>query len=110
MKRLCSVSVALVALLGSAFPLYAAVSETLTGTAARTGTYKRPLLIVDGKRYELKASDSADASVAELLGKFSDGDTGRYVIKGRRQHEKLVHRFRCAAVGRFGGGVVRLRE
>jgi len=30
-----------------------------------TGTYKRPLLIVDGKRYELKVSDKAEASVAD---------------------------------------------
>jgi hypothetical protein len=28
--------------------------ETLTGTAAASGTHKRALLIVDGKRYELQ--------------------------------------------------------
>ena len=47
--------------------LSAAESETFTGTAARAGTYKRPRLIVDGQRYELKASDQADASVAEMV-------------------------------------------
>ena len=64
--------------------LRAAESETFTGTAARSGTHKRPLLDVDGKRYELKASDKADASVATLLAKFSQGDTGTYSIVGKR--------------------------
>jgi hypothetical protein len=36
-------------------------------------------LLVDGKRYELKAPDKADASVAEALAKYSKGDTGTYV-------------------------------
>jgi hypothetical protein len=62
----------------------AVLSETITGTAARSGTFHRPLLDVGGKRYELKPSVRADASVPELLKKFSGGDTGRYVIKGRR--------------------------
>ena len=56
MKRLSIVSLALVALVGSAVGLSAAEGETFTGTSAATGTYKRPLLIVDGVRYELKAS------------------------------------------------------
>src|SRR5512137_2321260 len=76
--------VSTIALLGTALQLYAAESETFIGTAARTGTYKRPLLVVDGKRYELKASDKADASVAETLARFSNGDTGAYVVKGTR--------------------------
>jgi hypothetical protein len=42
MKRLSIVSLALVALVGSAVELYAAQSETFTGTAAASGTYKRP--------------------------------------------------------------------
>jgi len=84
MKRLSMVVIALPALLGCAKELHAAESETFTGTAARSGTYKRPLLNVDCKRYEVKASDKADASVAELLKKFSGGDTGRYVVKGTR--------------------------
>ncbi len=84
MKRLSFVSIALVALVSSAVGLYAAESETFTGAAAGSGTYKRPLLIVDGKRYELKASDKADASVAKMLAKFSRGDTGTYVVKGTR--------------------------
>lgn len=84
MKRILVVFIGLVALLGSAAELRAAESETFTGTAARTGTYKRPLLVVDGKRYELKASNKADASVAELLAKFSAGDTGTYAIVGTR--------------------------
>ena len=78
------VPVSLLALLGCAMELQAAESETFRGIAARSGTYKRPLLDVDGKRYELKASDKADAAVAEALDKFSKGDTGRYVIKGTR--------------------------
>ncbi len=84
MKRLLIISIALVAFVGSAVRLCAAESETFTGTAARSGTYKRPLLDVDGKRYELKASDKADASVAEMLAKFSKGDTGTYVVTGTR--------------------------
>jgi hypothetical protein len=64
--------------------LYAAESETFTGAAAASGTHKRPQLLVDGKRYELKASDKADASVAEMLARFSRGDTGTYVVKGTR--------------------------
>jgi hypothetical protein len=58
--------------------------ETFIGTAARTGTYKRPLLIVDGKRYELKASNKADASVGETLARFSAGDTNWYTVVGIR--------------------------
>ncbi len=84
MKRLSRVVIALVALRGLASPFSAAESETATGTAARTGTYHRPLLLVDGKRYELKASDKAEASVTETLAKFSNGDTGTYVVKGTR--------------------------
>jgi hypothetical protein len=84
MKRVALVFLALVALVGSMLPLHAAETETFTGTAARTGTYKRPLLQVDGKRYELKASDKADASVAETLAKFSTGDTDSYAIVGTR--------------------------
>lgn len=53
-----------------------------TGVASATGTYKRPLLIVDDKRYELEASDQADASVAQTLAKISKGDTGSYTVKG----------------------------
>jgi hypothetical protein len=100
MKRLSIVPIALVALVGSAVGLYVftarvspvgpavglstAESETFTGAAAASGTYKRPQLLVDGKRYELKASDTADASVADMLARFSKGDTGTYVVKGRR--------------------------
>src|SRR5262245_42957015 len=76
-------AIALVAL-GPVVALGAAESDTFTGVASATGTYKRPLLIVDGKRYELKASDKADASVAEMLAKFSKGDTGAYSVKGTR--------------------------
>lgn len=59
-------------------------SESLTGTAARTGTFKRPLLIVDGKRYELTASERADPSVAETLVRFSNGDTGSFTVQATR--------------------------
>jgi RNA polymerase sigma factor (sigma-70 family) len=61
---------------------FAAPVADFTGTASATGTYKRPLLLVGDKRYELKASDKADASVAETLAKFSKGDTGTYTVKG----------------------------
>jgi hypothetical protein len=60
------VFIALAALLGSMLQLYAAASETFTGTAARTAPYKRPLFLVDGRRYELKASDKADGAVADM--------------------------------------------
>jgi hypothetical protein len=84
MMGLSSVSLALVALVGSAVGSCAAERETFTGTAAASGTYRRPQLLVDGKRYELKASGKADASVAEILARFSRGDTGTYVVKGTR--------------------------
>jgi hypothetical protein len=77
-------SAALVLLAVSVVGLRAADSETFIGVAGATGTFKRPLLIVDGKRYELKASDTADAKVAEMLEKFSKGDTGTYAVKGTR--------------------------
>jgi len=47
-KRLSIVSLSLLVLVGSAVGLYAAESETFTGTAAMSGTYKRPQLLVDG--------------------------------------------------------------
>ena len=84
MKRSSIVSLALVTLVGSAVGLSAAESETFTVAAAASGTHKRSLLLVDGKRYELKASDKADASVAETLARFSRGDTGTYIVKGKR--------------------------
>jgi len=84
MKNSLVVSIALVALITAAIGLYAAAPETFTGTAARTGTHKRPLLVVNGKGYELKASAKADAKVAEMLEKFSRGDTGTYTVKGVR--------------------------
>jgi hypothetical protein len=49
---------------------------------AFTGTFKRPLLIVGDKRYELTASDKADANVTEMLEQFSKGDTGTYSANG----------------------------
>ena len=76
--------IALLTLLGFIEALPSAESETFTGTAARTGTYKRPLLIVEGQRYELKPSDRADASVTEMLAKFSQGDAGTYAVTGTR--------------------------
>jgi hypothetical protein len=82
MKGSSIVSIALVALVGSAVGLCTAESETFAGTATVSGTYKRPQLLVDGKRYELKTSDRADASVAEVPVRFSKVDTGTYVVKG----------------------------
>ena len=84
MRRSLMVFISLAALVSSTVAMSAVGSETFTGTAARTGTYKRPLLLLDGTRYELKASDKADASVAELLAKFSQGDTGSYDVVGTR--------------------------
>ena len=79
MKRSSTVGTALVALVGSAVGLYAARRETFTGAAVASGTHQRPQLLVDGKRYELRASAKADASVAQTLAGFSRGDTGTYV-------------------------------
>lgn len=62
----------------------AAPRETFTGLASASGTHKRPLLLVDGKRYELRASDKAGATVAQMLARFSQGDTGTYVMEGTR--------------------------
>src|SRR5262245_55492391 len=84
MTRLSSVSLALVALVGSAVGLSAAESDTFTGAAAASGTHQRPQLLVGGKRFELTASGKADASVAEVLARFSRGDTGTYIVKGTR--------------------------
>src|SRR5262245_37506034 len=84
MKRSSIVSFALMALVGSAVGSYAAWNETFTGAAAASGTYRRPQLLVDGKRYELKASDKAGASVAEVLAGFPKGDAGTYVVEGTR--------------------------
>jgi hypothetical protein len=84
MGRLAIGFVALVAVVGSEVVVNAAESETFTGTASASGTHKRPLLVVDGKRYELKASDTADRSVAETLTRFSKGDTGTYAVTGTR--------------------------
>lgn len=39
---------------------------------------------MDHVRYELKASDKTDATVADALAKFSKGDTGTYAVKGLR--------------------------
>jgi hypothetical protein len=83
-KRLSLAFLALVSLLGSVLPWQAAGSETFTGTAARTGTYKRPLLLVDGKQYELKASANAGISVAENLARCPTGDTNSYAVFGTR--------------------------
>jgi hypothetical protein len=58
--------------------------KTYTGTATMSGTYKRPQLLVDGKRYELKPSDKAWPSVKKTLARFSKGDTGTYAVKGAR--------------------------
>ena len=49
MNRTLIILVSMVTFVGSAVRLCAAESETFTGTAARSGTYKRPLLDVDGK-------------------------------------------------------------
>jgi hypothetical protein len=84
MNRLSLVSLAMVALVGSVVGLYAAESDTFTGTATASGTHKRPQLLVDGKRYELKASSKADASVAQALARFSRGDSGTYIVRGTR--------------------------
>ena len=60
----------------------AAESKTWTGTAQRSGTQHRPWLMVDGKKYEMKAAEKAPASVKETLQKISDGDTSKYTVKG----------------------------
>jgi hypothetical protein len=69
MKNASIVSTAVMVLVGSAVGLCAGESETFTGVAAASGAHKLPLLLVDGKRYELKASDKADPSVTEALAK-----------------------------------------
>lgn len=79
-----STIITLTVMFATAVSANAADIETFTGTAAASGTFKRPLLIVDGTRYELKASDQADAVVAGVLAKFSQGDTGTYAVKATR--------------------------
>jgi hypothetical protein len=59
---LAVVLIAPLALAGLAVGLDVAEGETFTGTAARTGSYKRPLWLVDGKRQELKAAAKAGVS------------------------------------------------
>jgi hypothetical protein len=63
MKRLFIVSIALVALVGSALGLHAAESDTFTDAAVASGTYKRPQLLVDGINGEHE--DNGMAPVAE---------------------------------------------
>lgn len=84
MNQLTHRLIALVVVIGLEVFVNAAETETFTGTAAASGTYKRPLLVVDNVRYELKASDKADASVTETLTKFSKGDIGIYAVTGTR--------------------------
>jgi hypothetical protein len=57
-------------------------SKTWTGTAQRSGTHHRPQLMVESKRFELKAAEKAEDSVKETLKKISDGDTSKYTVKG----------------------------
>jgi hypothetical protein len=83
-KNWLIVIVSLIVLSGDGLPLPAEEQGSFTGSATRSGPFKRPLLDVDGKRYELQASETADAAVADLLKKFSAGDTGRYLIAGAR--------------------------
>jgi hypothetical protein len=49
-RRAARVSIALLALAGSAVGLYAAESEIFTGAAAASGRYKRSQSLVDGYR------------------------------------------------------------
>src|SRR5262245_36434758 len=78
------VSIALAVLLATTTRSYASESETFTGKAAASGTHKRPLLLINDVRYELMASAKAEATVVEILTKFSKGDTGTYTMKGTR--------------------------
>lgn len=61
-----------------------AQSECFAGSAARSGTFKRPLLDVNGKRYELKPSATAEENVKAFLDKFSKGDRGKYLVTGAK--------------------------
>ncbi len=76
--------IAMAAQLASAVQADGADSETFLGTAAASGTHKRPLLLVGDIRYELKASDKAASSVADALARFSRGDSGSYEVRGLR--------------------------
>lgn len=59
-------------------------AETFTGIAAASGTFKRPLVDVEGVRYELQAAENAGPSVKEALARFSKGEKGTYSIEGLR--------------------------
>ena len=84
MPTLLTLFAATLTIVSSTVATFASEFETFTGTAATSGTFRRPLLDVDGKRYELLPAKTGNASVADLLKKFSSGDTGRYVITGTR--------------------------
>jgi hypothetical protein len=58
-------------------------AQTLTGTVESTHSQKRPRLVVGDVHYELKAAETANASVKETLAKISSGEaTGKYTVKG----------------------------
>ncbi len=76
MRRFPLALVAVVGLVCVTRGLRAAERVSVTGVASASGTHKRPLLLVNDKRYELKPADTADASVAKTLDAISKGDTG----------------------------------
>jgi hypothetical protein len=97
MKRLSIISTALVALVGSAVGLCAAESETFTGTAARSGTYKRPLLIVDADEcFILMGARHSTVSEVVFAAKYRTEEpntlaTGFYgVVLGALSQDNLV--------------------
>ncbi len=69
----------------------AAAGDSFTGTVERTNTQHRPRLSVGGTKYELKAGEKADASVAETLTKISNAEaTGTYVVKGKAEGNTIT--------------------
>ncbi|MFB3891361.1 MAG: hypothetical protein ACE15C_04980 [Phycisphaerae bacterium] len=64
--------------------------DTFTGPVHATMSRKQPRIVVDGTQYDLKASDKADAAAKETLDKISKGETGDFVVKGKKEGSTIL--------------------
>ena len=64
--------------------------DSFTGPVHATGTRKLPRITLDGTKFDLIASDKADATVKETLAKIGAGATGDYVVKGTKKDSQIL--------------------